>query len=125
LKKTVIIQLWQASTQAPQLAATPFFFAAAAAAMDMDVEIHALGASVELFIQDNPARHQTIPPMNRRLSDFIDDAIRAGAKIHACSTAMRDRQLVKEDMIAEFGEIIGMVTMLDRATGDGVTVMTF
>jgi hypothetical protein len=38
---------------------------------------------------------------------------------------MRDRQLVKEDMIAEFGEIIGMVTMLDRATGDGVTVMTF
>lgn len=93
--------------------------------MDMDVEIHALGASVELFIQDNPARHQTIPPMNRRLSDFIDDAIRAGAKIHGCSTAMRDRQLVKQDMIAEFGEIIGMVTMLDRATGDGVTVMTF
>jgi hypothetical protein len=38
---------------------------------------------------------------------------------------MRDRQLVKEDMITEFREIIGMVTMLDRATGDGVTVMTF
>ena len=123
--KRLIIQLWQASLANPQLAATPFFFASAAAAMDMHVEVHVLGASVEMFIKDNPARHQTIPPMNRKLSDFIDDAVRTGVKFHACSTAMRDRQLSLEDLTDGFGEIIGMVTMLDRATEENTTVLTF
>ena len=123
--KRLIIQLWQASLANPQLAATPFFFASAAAAMDMHVEVHVLGASVEMFIKDNPARHQTIPPMNRKLSDSIDDAVRTGVKFHACSTAMRDRQLSLEDLTDGFGEIIGMVTMLDRATQENTTVLTF
>ncbi|QWD80179.1 DsrE family protein [Polynucleobacter sp. MWH-Spelu-300-X4] len=123
--KRLIIQLWQASLANPQLAATPFFFASAAAAMDMHVEVHVLGASVEMFIKDNPARHQTIPPMNRKLSDFIDDAVRTGVQFYACSTAMRDRQLSLEDLTDGFGEIIGMVTMLDRATQENTTVLTF
>lgn len=123
--KRLIIQLWQASLANPQLAATPFFFASAAAAMDMHVEVHVLGASVEMFIKDNPARHQTIPPMNRKLSDFIDDAVRTGVQFYACSTAMRDRQLSLENLTDGFGEIIGMVTMLDRATQENTTVLTF
>ena len=123
--KRVIIQLWQASLGSPQLAATPFFFASAAAAMDMEVEVHILGASVEMFVKNNEGRHQTIPPMNRRLSDFIDDAIRTGVKFYPCSTAMRDRNLQLSDLIEGVGEIIGMVTMLDRATQDNTTVLTF
>lgn len=123
--KRVIIQLWQASLDQPQLAATPFFFASAAAAMDMDVEIHATGASVEMFVKDNDRRHQLVMPSGRRLSDFIDDAMRTGVRMHACSTAMRDRNLELTDLIAGFGEVIGMVTMLDRATGEHTTVMTF
>ena len=123
--KRVIIQLWQATLDQPQLAATPFFFASAAAAMDMDVEIHATGASVEMFVKDNDRRHQLVMPSGRRLSDFIDDAMRTGVRMHACSTAMRDRNLELTDLIAGFGEVIGMVTMLDRATGEHTTVMTF
>jgi len=123
--KRVIIQLWQASLGNPQLAATPFFFGSAAAAMDMEVEVHILGASVEMFVKNNEGRHQTIPPMNRRLSDFIDDAIRTGVKFYPCSTAMRDRNLQLSDLIEGVGEIIGMVTMLDRATQDNTTVLTF
>jgi len=123
--KRLIIQLWQASLANPQLAATPFFFASAAAAMDMHVEVHVLGASVEMFIKNNSARHQMIPPMNRKLSDFIDDAVRTGVQFYACSTAMRDRQLSLEDLTDGFGEIIGMVTMLGRATQENTTVLTF
>lgn len=123
--KRLIIQLWQASLSNPQLAATPFFFASAAAAMDMHVEVHVLGASIEMFIKDNPQRHQMIPPMNRKLSDFIDDAVRTGVKFYACSTAMRDRHLTFHDLTDGFGEVIGMVTMLDRATEENTTVLTF
>jgi predicted peroxiredoxin len=123
--KRLIIQLWQSSLDSPQLAATPFFFASAAAAMDMEVEVHMLGASVEMFVANNDRRHQTIPPMNRRLSDFIDDAIRTGVKFHPCSTAMRDRNLQLADLIEGVGEIVGMVAMLDKATQDDTTVLTF
>ena len=123
--KRLIIQLWQSSLDNPELAATPFFFACAAAAMDMEVKVHVLGASVEMFVKNNERRHQTIPPMNRRLSDFIDDAIRTGVKFYPCSTAMRDRSLQLTDLIDGVHEIIGMVSMLDEATQDNTTVLTF
>lgn len=123
--KRLIVQLWQANLDQPQLAATPLFFASAAAAMDMEVEIHILGASVEMFVKNNERRHQAIPPMNRRLSDFIDDAMRTGVKFYPCSTAMRDRNLQLGDLIDGVGEIIGMVTMLDRSTQENTTVLTF
>ena len=82
-------------------------------------------ASVEMFVKDNERRHQLVMPSGRRLSDFIDDAMRTGVRIHVCSTAMRDRDLDLRDLIDGFGEVIGMVTMVDRAIGEHTTVMTF
>ena len=123
--KKLIIQLWQASSDHPQLAATPFMLAASAAAMEIDVELHALGASVELFVRDNPSRENPVPPLGRELGAYVEDALRAGARVYACSTAMRDRGLHPERMIDGFSEILGMVTMLERCLGPDATVMTF
>ena len=123
--KRLIIQLWQTATAEPDMAVTPFLMASTAAALDMHVEVHIIGRNIEMFVKNNEGRHQTIPPMNRRLSDFIDDAIRTGVKFYPCSTAMRDRNLQLSDLIEGVGEIIGMVTMLDRATQDDTTVLTY
>lgn len=123
--KHLIIQLWQASLEKPDLVTTPFLMASTAAALDIHVQVHMIGASVEMFVKNNERRHQAVPPMNRRLSDFIDDAMRTGVKFYPCSTAMRDRNLQLSDLIDGVGEIIGMVTMLDRATQDNTTVLTF
>ena len=122
---SLVLQLWQSSTAAPQLAATPFMLAASAAAMDWPVEIHALGASVELFVSDNAARHQTVAPLNRPLSAYIEDATRSGVKIYLCSTAMRDRGLEPTDMLEECQSVLGMVTMLERLAQVGTTVLTY
>ncbi len=119
------MQLWQTSAAAPQLAATPFMWAASAAAMDWPVEIHALGASVELFVRDNAARHQVVAPLNRPLSAYIEDATRSGVKVFLCSTAMRDRGLVPEDMLEECQSVLGMVTMLERVAQPDTTVLTY
>jgi predicted peroxiredoxin len=122
---SLVLQLWQSSTAAPQLAVTPFMLAASAAAMDWPVEIHALGASVELFVRDNAARHQTVAPLNRPLSAYIEDATRSGVKIYLCSTAMRDRGLEPTDMLEECQSVLGMVTMLERLAQVGTTVLTY
>jgi uncharacterized protein len=123
--KRLIIQLWQTVAAEPDMAVTPFLMASTAAALDMHVEVHVVGRNVEMFVKNNERRHQAIPPMNRRLSDFIDDAMRTGVKFYPCSTAMRDRNLQLGDLIDGVGEIIGMVTILDRATQENTTVLTF
>ncbi len=121
----LVLQLWQSSTAAPQLAATPFMLAASAAAMDWPVEIHALGASVELFVRDNAARHQVVAPLHRPLSAYIEDATRSGVRVHLCSTAMRDRGLDPEAMIEGCQSVLGMVSMLERLTQVDTTVLTY
>ncbi|MEY4698989.1 MAG: hypothetical protein RLZZ619_1302 [Pseudomonadota bacterium] len=123
--KRLIIQLWQTAAVEPGVAVTPFLVASTAAALDMHVEVHIIGRNVEMFIKNNESRHQVVPPMNRPLSDFIDDAMRTGVKFYPCSAAMRDRNLQLGDLIDGVVEIIGMVTMLDRATQDNTTVLTF
>ena len=123
--KKLIIQLWQTSPDQPQLAATPFMLAASAAAMEAEVELHALGASVELFVRDNPAGERLVPPLGRALGAYVDDALRAGARVYACSTAMRDRGLYPERMIDGFSDVLGMVTMLERCLAADVCVLTF
>jgi predicted peroxiredoxin len=122
---SLVLQLWQTSAAAPQLAASPFMLAASAAAMDWPVEIHALGASVELFVRDNAARHQVVAPLNRPLAAYIEDATRSGVRVYLCSTAMRDRGLVPEDMLEECQSVLGMVTMLERLAQVDTTVLTY
>lgn len=120
-----MIQLWQTSADQPQSAATPFMIAAAAAAMEADVQIHALGQSVELFVSENAARHAPVAPSGRPISAYIEDAMRCGVRIFGCSTAMRDRALSESRMIDGFAGILGMVSMLETSLGDDVVVMTF
>ncbi len=122
---SLVLQLWQSHASAPQLAATPFMLAASAAAMDWPVEIHALGACVDLFVRDNTARHQAVAPLNRPLSAYIEDATRSGAKVYLCSTAMRDRGLAPTDMLEGCQSVIGMVTMLERVAQADTTVLTY
>jgi predicted peroxiredoxin len=123
--KRLILQLWRASADQPNLAVTPLLMATTAAAMNIDVEIHVIGSSVDLFIKDNPKNQQIIAPSNRPLSTFIEDAMRTGVKVKVCSTALRDRQLELSNLVEGVTEVIGMVTMIDLAIDSNTTVLTY
>ncbi len=123
--KRLILQLWRTSPDQPSLAVTPLLMATTAAAMNMNVEIHVIGSSVDLFIKDNPKNQQILAPSMRPLSAFIEDAIRTGVKIKVCSTALRERQLQIADLFEGVAEVIGMVTMIDLATDPNTTVLTY
>ena len=49
-RKKLAILLWSATPDRPQLCATPFVHAAAAAAFDCEVEIHFAGPTVRLLV---------------------------------------------------------------------------
>lgn len=123
--KTLIIQLWQSSPDAVQLAATPFVLAQAAVAMDMRVEMHALGQSVELFLSDEPRVLQPVVPLSRPLCQYIAEAMRMGVVVRLCSTAMRDRALDLKHMIQGDIHIAGMVSMIESTSQTDTTTLTF
>jgi predicted peroxiredoxin len=123
--KRLIVQLWRTSAEQPNLAITPLLMATTAAAMNIDVEIHVIGSSVDLFIKANLKNQQILAPSNRPLSAFVEDAMRTGVKVKVCSAALRDRQLELTDLVDGVSEVIGMVTMIDLATDSNTTVLTY
>lgn len=123
--KSIIIQLWQTGYEDINRAATPFVLALTARAMEMNVSIHALGASVELFVSSDDRRHHPVSPLNRPLSQYIQDAVDAGVEIHLCSSALRDRNLNPEDFAVGYCQVIGMVSMLEAVTSPDTTVLTY
>jgi predicted peroxiredoxin len=123
--KRLIVQLWRTSADQPNLAVTPLLMASTAAAMNIDVEIHVIGSSVDLFIKANLKNQQILAPSDRPLSAFIEDAMRTGVKVKVCSTALRERQLELTDLVDGVSEVIGMVTMIDLATDLNTTVLTY
>lgn len=123
--KRLIVQLWRTSAEQPNLAITPLLMATTAAAMNINVEIHVIGSSVDLFTKANPKTQQILTPSNRPLSTFVEDAIRTGVKVKICSAALRDRQLELKDLVEGVSEMIGMVTMIDLATDSNTTVLTY
>lgn len=123
--KTLIIQLWQTSLDAPHYAATPFLLAQAARAMDMRVELHALGQSVELFLRNDPRRQHPVPPLNRSLAQYIEDAMAMGIAVRLCSSAIRDRALDQQAFISGDIEVAGMISMVESLSHAESTVLTY
>ena len=123
--KSLVIQLWQTDFDDVDRAATPFVLALTARAMDMNVAIHALGACVELFLANDERRHLPVSPLNRPLSQYIQEAVDAGVIIQLCSSALRDRNLSPLDFVDGCNQVIGMVSMIEAATASNTTLLTY
>lgn len=111
----IAILLWAADPQTPHRLATPFFHAAAAAAMDIPVEIYFTAASVRLLapgvagaLRPNPAHPKTV-------LDSIREARSLGAHLFACSDALAAHGLQHQTLIPECSGRGGAVQFMARA----------
>ncbi|MFC5301746.1 DsrE family protein [Azospira restricta] len=108
------ILLWATDLDRPGLAAAPFVYAAAAAALDAEVEIHFAGRSVRLLVAGEAARRATAAAGGRSLYDFMQDAARGGARFLACSMAWREYVAAGETTIPEFAGHAGATAFVAR-----------
>jgi predicted peroxiredoxin len=95
------ILLWSADPGMPARLATPFFHAAAAAAMDLEVEVFFSAGSVALLepgVADSLRPNQHHP---KTVLDSIREAVSLGARLYACSDALRAHGLAERTLIAE------------------------
>lgn len=119
------ILLWASSPEAPELCATPFVYAAAAAAMDCEVEIHFTAGSVRLLVKGVAASLYSSSDREKSIFEFMQDAARQGVKFYACSMASREHLRPDEALIGELTGMAGAAAFAHRALDPAWTTLVF
>jgi uncharacterized protein len=106
--------LWAAEPESPQRLATPFFHAAAAAAMELQVEIYFTARSVHLLVPGvaDALRASAHP---KTVLDAMREAVAHGAVLLACSDALVAQGLAGTALIPECSGRGGAVQFMSRA----------
>ena len=111
----VAILLWAADPDAPQRLATPFFHAAAAAAMEIPVEIYFSARSVRLLVPGVAAGLRASGRTGKTIYDTMRDAVEHGALLLACTDALDAHGIVRDALIPECRGHGGAVQFMARA----------
>ena len=93
MKRHLAILLSSVSPDQPHRCAAPFMHAAAAAAMDTEVEIHFTGPSVNLLRRGVAEALPSGPRARETVASFMHHALEHGAQFIACSEALAEHEL--------------------------------
>ncbi|MEI6803111.1 MAG: DsrE family protein [Burkholderiales bacterium] len=111
----IAILLWAADPGEPQLLATPFFHAAAAAAMDMAVEIYFSARSVHLLVPGVAESLRASDRFDKTILEAMREAVAHGATLYACTDALHAQGLDPKQLIPECRGHGGAVQFMARA----------
>jgi predicted peroxiredoxin len=111
----VAILLWACEPESPHRLVTPFFHAAAAAALDQRVELYFAARSV-LLLKPGLAQSLRASSHPNTVYDAMREAARHGAVFHACSDALAAHGMSSTELIPECDRRGGAVQFMARAT---------
>ena len=118
MKRHQAIICWMANPDHPHLCATPFFHAAAAAAMDVEVEVYFTSAAVLLLKRGVAEGLQSGPQARESVYTFMRQASQHGARFFACSQALCEYGLTLADLIPETSGAAGAAAYVARGLED-------
>ncbi|SEP61220.1 hypothetical protein SAMN05421693_10233 [Ectothiorhodospira magna] len=121
----VIIMLLNTSLQATGTLGTPFFHAAVAAAMDLEVEIYFAAETAQLLKRGVAENLYAGKQRTKSIYEFMQDAHEAGVKFYACTAAMAEHGLNDDNVIPELDGKRGGAAFIGEAVEDGVVVLTY
>ena len=108
------ILVWAADPGRPELCATPFYFAAAAAAMDVEVEMYFTARSVELMRRGVAEALLAAAGSGKSVADFRREALAFGAKMFACPTALASHGVDAAELISGLAGQAGAAAFIGR-----------
>lgn len=111
----VAILLWAADPGDPARLATPFFHAAAAAALELPVELYFTARSVHLLVPGVAAGLRASALVDRTIADAMQAALDHGARFFACSDALQAQGLAGQPLIAGCSGHGGALQFMARA----------
>lgn len=125
MRTRLALLLWVTSPDAPQLCATPFFHAAAAAAMDVEVEIHFASRSVLLLVDGVAAKLYAGGGETMSVYEHMQQAARHGARFYACSDALVANGIERAALIPEATGVAGAAAFVERALDTQWSTLVF
>ncbi len=119
------ILVWAADPSRPELCATPFYFAAAAAAMDVEVEMYFTARSVELLRRGIAEGLTAAAGSTKTVADFRREALAFGVKLFACPTALAGHGVPAAELVADVTAQAGAAAYLGRALDPAWRTLSF
>jgi predicted peroxiredoxin len=119
------ILLWASEPEAPHRLGAPFFHAAAAAAMDLRVEIYFSARSVLLLKTGVAQALRASTAHDKTALDAMREAVSHGAQLLACSDAMNAHDVAAEHLIAECAGRGGAVQFIAQACDPAWRTLVF
>ena len=114
----LVIMLLTINPDAPHLCGTPFFQAAAAAAMDVEVEIYFASQATRLLVKGVAERIHPSDNKAKSVYAFMQDAAGFGVKFFACGGALDAYSITPSIMIPECTGIAGGASYICRVMDD-------
>lgn len=102
MKRNLAILLWSVTADRPELCATPFVHAAAAAALDCRVEIHFAGPSVRLLVEGVAEGLRPWAGIETSIYAMMRQAADLGVEFKACAMALQALVGADEALIPEY-----------------------
>lgn len=121
----VALLLWAADPAEPARLATPFFHAAAAAAMELEVEIYCSARSVLLLQPGVAASLRASVHHEKTVLQSLQEAAAHGARFFACSDALAAQGLKRSGLIPECSGHGGAVQFMARVADPAWRCLVF
>lgn len=119
------ILMWAADPADPVRLATPFAQAAAAAALEMDVEVYFTARSV-LLLQPGVAEGlRASARFPKTIADWMQDALDHGARFLSCTDALAAHGLTHADLMTAARQHGGAVQFAARAADPAWATLVF
>jgi uncharacterized protein len=126
MKRTgVAILLWAADPDDPVRLATPFAHAAAAAALEMQVEVYFSARAVLLLKPGVAAQLRAADRFDKTIAEWMREALDHGARFFACTDALAAQGLTHEDLIPAGRRHGGAVQYASRAADSAWATLVF
>lgn len=108
------ILLWSLDPDQPDLCATPFMHAAAAAALDLQVEVHFAARSVRLLRRGTADTLYASADRSRSILAFMAHAHEHGAKFLVCAASLAAQRIDRSELIDQVDGLVGATSYVAR-----------
>lgn len=109
----------------PHICGSPFFQAAAAASMDVEVEIYFSSRAVRLLIKGVADKIYPSESRTKTVYEFMRDASRLGVKFFACGSGLAEFGVQEEDFIPECSGMAGAAAYIQRVMDDDWKTLSY
>ena len=123
--KKLVILIAVATPGRPELCVMPFVYAAVAAAMECEVEVHFTSRAIRLLVAGVAADLRVGEDDGKAVYEHMQEAARQGVRFIGCSMALKQYVAPDELKIPEFSGTAGAATLVMRSLDPEWRVLCF